>query len=31
LTDLDAAYKKGLITEKEYQKAKKDILRRYEK
>jgi len=23
LTDLDAAYKKGLITEKEYQKAKR--------
>ncbi len=31
LIDLDTAYKKGLITEKEYQKAKKDILRRYEK
>jgi hypothetical protein len=31
LIDLDAAYKKGIITEKEYEKAKKEILRKYEK
>ena len=29
LQDLDAAYQKGLITEKEYDKAKSDILKRY--
>jgi hypothetical protein len=28
LTDLDKAYKEGIITEKEYDKAKKDILKR---
>jgi Short C-terminal domain len=27
LTDLDKAYKEGIITEKEYNKAKKDILK----
>jgi len=27
LTDLDKAYKKGIITEKEYNKAKKDLLK----
>jgi uncharacterized membrane protein len=27
LTDLDKAYKDGIITEKEYNKAKKDILK----
>jgi uncharacterized membrane protein len=29
LTDLQAAYEKGIITEKEYNKAKKEILDRY--
>ena len=28
LTDLESAYKKGIITEKEYNSAKKKILRR---
>lgn len=28
LTDLDKAYKDGIITEKEYNKSKKDILKR---
>ena len=27
LTDLDKAYKKGIITEKEYNKAKQDLLK----
>ena len=27
LTDLDKAYKDGIITEKEYKKAKKDLLK----
>ena len=27
LTDLDKAYKDGIITEKEYNKAKKDLLK----
>ena len=31
LMDLDAAYKKGLITEKEYKKAKKTALKKYNK
>ncbi len=31
LMDLEAAYKKGVITEKEYEQAKKQILRRYDK
>lgn len=31
LMDLDAAYKKGLITEKEYEKAKKTALKKYNK
>jgi uncharacterized membrane protein len=30
LIDLDESYKKGLITEKEYKKAKEAILDRYE-
>jgi hypothetical protein len=29
LMDLDATYQKGLISEKEYEKAKKSILERY--
>lgn len=29
LMDLDATYQKGLISEKEYEKAKKSILDRY--
>jgi len=29
LTDLQAAYEKGIITEKEYNKAKKEIMNRY--
>ena len=29
LTDLQAAYEKGIITEKEYNKAKKEIMDRY--
>jgi hypothetical protein len=29
LTDLQAAREKGIITEKEYEKAKKDILKKY--
>jgi len=31
LMDLEAAYKKGVITEKEYERAKKEILRKYDK
>ena len=30
LMDLDASYKKGIISEKEYNAAKKDILNRYD-
>jgi hypothetical protein len=30
LQDLDAAYKKGIITEKEYEKKKKELLKREE-
>ena len=30
LIDLDKAYKQGIITEKEYEKTKKDLLKRYE-
>ena len=30
LTDLQAAYEKGIITEKEYKRAKKEILNRYD-
>ena len=29
LTDLQAAYEKGIITEKEYSKAKKELLKKY--
>ena len=29
LTDLQAAYEKGIITEKEYNRAKKEIMRKY--
>lgn len=29
LTDLDKAYKDGVITEKEYEKVKKEILKKY--
>ena len=29
LTDLQAAYEKGIITEKEYNKAKKELLQKY--
>lgn len=29
LTDLQTAYEKGIITQKEYEKAKKEILKRY--
>ena len=29
LTDLQAAYEKGIITEKEYNKSKKAIMKRY--
>ena len=29
LQDLDAAYKKGLLTEKEYNEAKKKIMKKY--
>ena len=29
LTDLQAAYEKGIITEKEYNSAKKEIMNRY--
>jgi hypothetical protein len=31
LMDLDASYKQGILNEKEYKKAKKNIMRRYEK
>jgi len=31
LMDLDAAYKQGIIDEKQYDKSKKDILKRYKK
>jgi len=31
LMDLDAAYKKGVINEKEYEKAKKAVLKKYNK
>ncbi len=31
LMDLDAAYKKGVINEKEYEKAKKGVLKKYNK
>lgn len=30
LSDLQTAYEKGIITEKEYNKAKKDILKKYD-
>ena len=30
LIDLDDSYKKGLLTEKEYNKSKKNIMERYE-
>ena len=30
LIDLEKAYKQGVITEKEYKKAKKDLLEQYE-
>jgi hypothetical protein len=30
LMDLDKSYKEGIITEKEYKRAKEDILERYE-
>lgn len=30
LMDLDASYQKGLITEREYKKAKESILNRYQ-
>ncbi len=30
LMDLDSSYKQGLITEKQYNQAKKDIMKRYE-
>ena len=30
LQDLDAAYKQGIITEKEYEKKKKELLKREE-
>lgn len=30
LMDLDDTYKKGLLTEKEYDKAKKNIMNRYD-
>ena len=30
LMDLDTSYKQGLITEKQYNQAKKDIMKRYE-
>ena len=30
LMDLDASYKKGLLTEKEYKQAKKNIMNRYD-
>ena len=30
LMDLDETYKKGILTEKEYKKAKKSIMERYE-
>ena len=29
LTDLQTAYEKGIITEKEYNKARKEILKKY--
>lgn len=29
LLDLDASYKQGLITEKQYNKSKQDIMKRY--
>ena len=29
LTDLQAAHEKGIITDKEYNKAKKDLLKKY--
>ena len=29
LMDLDASYKKGLLSESEYKKAKKNIMKRY--
>jgi len=31
LKDLDEVYKQGTISEKEYERAKKDILKRYRK
>lgn len=31
LTDLDAAYKNGLMSESEYEKARKAIMKRYSK
>lgn len=31
LMDLDGAYKKGIITEDQYNKSKKQILKRYER
>ncbi len=30
LTDLQTAYEKGIISEKEYKRAKKDILKKYD-
>jgi len=30
LMDLDKAHKEGIITDKEYEKKKKDIMKRYE-
>jgi hypothetical protein len=30
LMDLEKSYKDGIISEKEYEKAKKDILKKYE-
>jgi hypothetical protein len=30
LIDLDKAYKQGIITEKQYEKSKKDLLEKYE-
>ena len=31
LMDLDAAYKQGIITQEQYEKSKKQILKRYSK
>jgi hypothetical protein len=31
LMDLDAAYKQGIITQEQYEKSKKETLKRYEK